>query len=168
MAYYTKVLLPDEKLLHVGKLHWVIYLKAWFFLVADLAALITFLMTRNPGQPLMPSSDQPAQPALAYISGGIFVVLLVVWVLQLVAAWSRRATTEIVVTDKRVLFKEGFIRRRTIEMNMNKVETVDVQQSIGGRLLNYGTVLIRGTGSSYEPLRLVDSPLALRTAIVAQ
>jgi hypothetical protein len=44
---------------------------------------------------------------------------------------------------------------------------VDVIQSIGGRIFNFGTVLIRGTGSTYEPLSMVADPLALRTAIVA-
>ena len=77
-------------------------------------------------------------------------------------------TTEIVVTDRRILFKEGFLRRRTMEMNMSKVETVDVVQSIPGRIFNYGTILIRGTGSSYEPLSLIGDPLTLRNAILVQ
>jgi uncharacterized membrane protein YdbT with pleckstrin-like domain len=72
-----------------------------------------------------------------------------------------------VVTDRRIIFKEGFVRRRTMEMNMNKVETVDVIQSIAGRIFNYGAILIRGVGSSYEPLRLIADPLTLRTAIIA-
>ena len=80
----------------------------------------------------------------------------------------RRITTEIVVTDRRVIFKEGFVRRRTMDMNMNNVETVDVVQSIVGRVFDYGTLLNRGTGSSYVPLRLIADPLALRTAIIAQ
>ena len=50
-------------------------------------------------------------------------------------------------------------------MNISKVDTVDVEQSVLGRMLNYGTVLVRGTGESLEPLRHVASPLALRNAI---
>ena len=53
-------------------------------------------------------------------------------------------------------------------MNMNNVETVDVVESIVGRVFDYGTLLNRGTGSSYVPLRLIADPLALRTAIIAQ
>jgi uncharacterized membrane protein YdbT with pleckstrin-like domain len=87
---------------------------------------------------------------------------------SLLSALIRRGSTEIVVTDRRIIFKEGVLRRRTMEMNMNKVETVDVVQTIAGRILNFGAVLIRGVGSSYEPIGMVADPLALRTAIVAQ
>lgn len=87
-------------------------------------------------------------------------------ILFFVKAWFRRVTTEIVVTDKRIIYKRGWIARRTVEMNITKVETVDVRQSVMGRLLGFGTVLIRGTGSSWEPLTWVASPLTLRNAIV--
>jgi uncharacterized membrane protein YdbT with pleckstrin-like domain len=85
--------------------------------------------------------------------------------LVFLGAWIRRKGTEIVVTDRRVIYKRGFIARRTVEMNISKVETVDVEQSIAGRLLGYGTVLIRGTGESLEPLRHVEAPLTIRNAI---
>ena len=58
-------------------------------------------------------------------------------------------------------------RRSTIEMNMQKVESIDVDQTLAGRLFNYGNVTIRGTGSSFATLRLIDSPLKLRTSVTA-
>ena len=79
-----------------------------------------------------------------------------------------RWTTEIAVTDRRVIYKRGFINRHTIEMNMDKVASVDVDQSVPGRLLNYGTVTVQGTGMSFEPLRRIKSPLSLRNAIIAK
>jgi uncharacterized membrane protein YdbT with pleckstrin-like domain len=161
MAYYTKVLLPDEELRAVGRLHWAIYLKGWISLAIALAAGIDFLyLRRSPAD----STDGSISLVLEVV-GGFF---LVIGLFMLLSAWVRRVTTEIVVTDRRILFKEGFIRRRTMEMNMNKVETVDVVQSIPGRIFNYGTILIRGTGSSYEPLRLIGDPLALRNAVLVQ
>jgi Bacterial PH domain len=57
--------------------------------------------------------------------------------------------------------------RGTVEMNMNKIESVDVDQTLLGRLFNYGNVTIRGIGSSFEPLRLIDAPLKLRTTVTA-
>jgi len=69
------------------------------------------------------------------------------------------------VTNQRVLYKSGIVTRHTTEMNISKIETVDVVQGIGGRLLNYGTLLIRGTGETLEPLRQVMAPLTLRNAI---
>ena len=51
-------------------------------------------------------------------------------------------------------------------MNVARIETVDVMQGIGGRIFNYGTLLIRGTGAGIEPLRGVGAPIRLRNAIV--
>ncbi len=83
-------------------------------------------------------------------------------------AWFRRWTTEVDVTDRRVVYKRGFIRRHTVEINMDKVESVDVDQSLFGRLFDYGDVVIRGTGAGIEPLRGIDSPLAFRNAVTAR
>ena len=84
-----------------------------------------------------------------------------------VPAWIRRWTTEIAVTDRRVILKRGLIRRHTVEMNMTKIESVDVDQTLAGRLFDYGNVTIRGTGSSFETLRMIDAPLKLRTTVTA-
>ena len=65
------------------------------------------------------------------------------------------------------MLKRGFIRRHTVEMNMQKVESVDVDQSQFGRLFNYGAVTIRGTGTTLERLAMIDQPLKLRSAITA-
>jgi uncharacterized membrane protein YdbT with pleckstrin-like domain len=160
-AYHTKVMLPDEQLRAVGRLHWAIYLKSWIFLILAAAAGADFLYLRS-ASPAGP--DQTTSVVLEAIGG----LLLVVGLLMLLSAWVRRITTEIVVTDRRILFKEGFLRRRTMEMNMSKVETVDVVQSIPARMFNYGTILIRGTGSSYQPLSMIGDPLTLRNAILVQ
>jgi uncharacterized membrane protein YdbT with pleckstrin-like domain len=85
--------------------------------------------------------------------------------LSLLRAAIDRWTTEIAVTNQGVILKRGLIRRDTIEMNMPKVESVDVRQSILGRLLNYGTVIVRGTGGSLNPLAYVSAPLPLRRAV---
>jgi uncharacterized membrane protein YdbT with pleckstrin-like domain len=160
MAYYSKVLLPDEQVRYVGRIHWAIYLRGWVLLLIALAAGIE-------ASTLPSESNVVGQVPTADIALAIAGIFLFFGLISLLSAWGRRITTEIVVTDKRVIYKVGFIRRRTMEMNMSKVETVDVVQSIPGRMLNYGTVMIRGVGSSYEPLYLIGGPLELRTAIVA-
>jgi uncharacterized membrane protein YdbT with pleckstrin-like domain len=86
--------------------------------------------------------------------------------LSCLRSWFVRVTTEIVVTDKRVIHKVGWIARHTEEINVSKVETVDVTQGVLERVLGSGTVLIRGIGGSWEPLRRVASPLRLRNAII--
>lgn len=87
-------------------------------------------------------------------------------IISFARCWFVRVTTEIVVTDKRIIHKVGWIARRTEEMNITKVETVDVDQGVVGRILGFGTVLIRGIGGSWEPLRRLASPLELRNAII--
>jgi hypothetical protein len=74
-------------------------------------------------------------------------------------------TSELVITDRRVLIKVGFIQRRTFEMFISKIESVAVFQSMMGRMLNYGTVEIRGTGGSSESFPTIAAPLQFRDAI---
>src|SRR5438046_6721480 len=95
----------------------------------------------------------------------IGLVLVLLGALSFLRAAIARWTMEIAVTDRRVIMKRGLIRRDTIEINMPKVESVDVSQSILGRLLNYGTVIVRGTGGGENPLAYVSAPLPLRRAV---
>jgi uncharacterized membrane protein YdbT with pleckstrin-like domain len=160
MSYYQKVLMPDEAVRAMGRLHWAIYLRAWLLFAIGVIAGLVFLYlhysaTWNGGTP-------------SYIAGGVAALFLLMALISSQNALIRRQTTEIVVTDRRIIFKEGFIRRRTMEMNLSKVETVDVVQSIWGRVFDYGSIVIRGVGSSYEPLRMIANPLEIRTAIIAQ
>jgi uncharacterized membrane protein YdbT with pleckstrin-like domain len=80
-------------------------------------------------------------------------------------AFIRRATTELAVTDQRVIYKAGLISRHTLEMNRAKVESVTVDQTLLGRLFGYGTIIVRGTGSTLEPIRDITDPLAFRSHI---
>jgi uncharacterized membrane protein YdbT with pleckstrin-like domain len=88
-------------------------------------------------------------------------------IVSFVPAWLRRSATEIAVTDRRVILKKGLIWRHTVEMNMQKVESVDVDQTVAGRIFNYGDVTIRGVGSTFEQLRTIDAPLKLRATLTA-
>lgn len=81
-------------------------------------------------------------------------------------AYVRIRSTEVAVTTKRLIVKHGFIRRHTIEININKVESIQVDQSLVGRMLNFGTLVIAGTGSSHAPIDGIAEPLAFRRAFV--
>jgi uncharacterized membrane protein YdbT with pleckstrin-like domain len=153
MAYYTKVLQPDEKVLAVGHLHWSIYRYALLLLLAALAVLVGSFWAPQPDGPI----------GLRILAGALAVVGLLVFLAKSI----HRRATEIVVTDRRVIFKRGILSRHTVEMNVSKIETVDVEQSLTARLLGYGTLMIHGTGSDIEPLQRIDHPLAIRSAIVA-
>ena len=153
MPYYTKVLRPDETVHAVARLHWLIFARGVVMLLC--AVVLLFVLASL-------ADDSPARPVCA-VGAAIFAAL---GLLLLAGAAIRRAATEIVVTDKRVIYKRGILRRTSVEMNITKIETVDVIQSITGRMLDYGTLIIRGTGAGIEPLRAVADPLAVRNAIL--
>ena len=155
MSYLQRILQPGETLRYVGRLHWIVYLPG-LMLFAIAVALAAAIVAANQLGNFVP-----------YLLSALDLVMLVS-LLTLLAAAVRRWTTEIAVTDRRVIFKRGLIRRHTIEMNMDKVETVDVDQSLVGRLLGYGDIVVRGTGSSIEPFRKIAAPLDFRNQVTAR
>ena len=100
---------------------------------------------------------------------GLGVILLPVFGLGLVflvIAYIRYQSTELAVTTKRVIVKHGFIRRNTVEINLNKVESIQVDQGILGRMFNFGTLIVAGTGTSHAPLAGIAAPMEFRRAFI--
>jgi uncharacterized membrane protein YdbT with pleckstrin-like domain len=87
--------------------------------------------------------------------------LLTLFILPLV----QRATSEFAVTNRRVIIKIGLVSRRTVEVKLDKIESIGVEQSILGRILGYGTIVVRGTGGTYETFRAIARPLEFRRAV---
>ena len=149
MSYIREVLRPDEKLLATGNIHWIIYWPA----IALMALAVISLSVLG----------------LASIVGRIiFVLLALAAIFFAIKEWLQQWITEIAVTDRRVIVKTGLIRRHTAEMNMDKVESVTVYQSVLGRLLGYGSVHVRGTGEGLGHLDYISSPILLRNMITAK
>lgn len=97
-----------------------------------------------------------------YIVLGLVLLVVVVGLFFLVYAWIKVRSTEIAITNRRVIAKFGFIRRETVEINLEKVEALRVDQTFLGRFLNYGTVFISGAGTSVAPIRDIADPLVFR------
>ena len=154
MRYVRRVLQPGETIVYSTKLHWLVYVNAILLGVVCII-LIGAAIATNDNQNL---------------SLALFIAAIIFGLLAL-SAWLRgflrRATTELAVTDHRVIYKSGLLSRHTIEMNRDKVESVDVDQSLLGRIFGYGTVVVRGTGGSLEPIRNIGDPLTFRTHITA-
>ncbi|MDB6005887.1 MAG: hypothetical protein JWR15_2874 [Prosthecobacter sp.] len=74
----------------------------------------------------------------------------------------RQATSQFAITNKRVIIKIGLISRRTLEMNLSKIESVNVNQSILARLLGYGSIVVIGTGGTREVFHDIAAPLVFR------
>jgi uncharacterized membrane protein YdbT with pleckstrin-like domain len=94
--------------------------------------------------------------------------LILIGIPWLIAVILQKKTTEMAVTNKRVIIKTGILSRRTIEMNLSKIENIEVNQNIIGRIFGYGIITIVGTGGTHEPFENVSQPLEFRKSVLAQ
>jgi uncharacterized membrane protein YdbT with pleckstrin-like domain len=151
-SYAESVLADGEKIVHRAAIsHWKYafhYIGAALFLAGGLIALY------------MASGRNGVSPLIALVPIAIGAILVLIAIVG-------RLTTELVLTDRRIMTKRGLISRDTLEMNLAKVESVHVNQGLFGRILNYGDVTVVGTGSSPEPLRGIADPLELRRKLGA-
>ena len=151
MSYVQRVLQPGEVVRYLGSLHWYTYLPG---LLCMLAAIVAIAW-----------AELGAHVTIFWhVVAALFAIVAL---FLLIPEWFRWWTTEIAVTNHRIIYKAGFVRRNTVEILMDKVESVDVDQSIMGRLLDYGTVTVRGTGAGFEPLKGIAHPIELRSHIMS-
>lgn len=142
MGYVSSNLLPEESVVYSGKVHWFVLIPGFLFLI------IGFLVA--------PIEDE---------TGWMFFIgllLILYGIGRIIDAIVKIYTTELAVTSKRIIAKLGLIRRETIELNHNKVESFKVDQSILGRVFGFGTLTINGTGGIQTPIRTVTKPLEFR------
>ncbi len=152
MRYVSRVLQPGETVVYATRLHWLIYGRAVVLAIIAVALAIGTSFV----------ADKPNINLALWIAAAIFALLALSAGLR---AFLRRTTTELAVTDHRVIYKTGLLARHTLEMNRSKVESVDVDQTIPGRIFGYGTIIVRGTGGSLEPIRHIADPLSFRSHI---
>lgn len=153
MSYVTKTLQPGETVIYQTRLHWIVYLPA---VVVFVAGILGIFLSHRVGDANF--SHMISILGMAFM---MFAVILAA------SVWIQFISTEMAITNRRVVAKIGFIWRRTIEMERQKVESVSVDQSILGRMLDYGTIIVRGTGSTLEPMANIDNPLEFRNKLLA-
>ena len=152
--YIDDILQPGEKVLYSTNAHWIFYLPA---IAAWIVAAILLFMSR--------ATVTEGIILLCLSASAVVAIAALYWSFK---AWFHRWTTETDVTNLRVVHKTGFLKRRTFEMSLDKVESVDVNQSILGRILNYGDVTILGVGEGRETIATIASPLSFRNFITAR
>jgi uncharacterized membrane protein YdbT with pleckstrin-like domain len=153
--YIDDILQPGEKVLYSTNAHWLFFGPA--ILLWILAAVFFVL-----------SGMVPAGSPLIVVCWALAAIVAVVALYKTVTAWFHRWTTETDVTNLRVVHKTGFISRNTFEMSLDKVESVDVTQSIVGRIFDFGDITIKGVGEGKEIIKTIASPLAFRNSITAR
>ena len=97
---------------------------------------------------------------------GLLLLVVAVGLIFLIWAWIRVRSTEVAITNRRVIVKYGFVKRDTVEINLEKVEALKVEQGFMGRMLNYGTIVISGAGTSVAPIRDIADPLVFRRSFM--
>ncbi len=160
MSYVEKNLIAGETVIYTTRLHWIVLL--WPIVLGFLFGL--------PGLVLLARSftgagDKTGTSMPMLIAG---LILLVVGGACIGAGLLKRNATEMAVTDKRVIVKVGVATRRTFELLLSKVESIGVEESMTGRILGYGTVVVRGTGGTPEPFDRVAHPIEFRKQVQQQ
>lgn len=149
--YVARHLLSGERIVFSTRHHWIVFIGPTLIVVAGLLAALL---------PVAAGADP-----LWGVPGGLVILVGIAMVL---ARSVRFLSSEFVVTNMRVVMKEGFLSRRSDEILLPKIETIGVDQSIPGRLLGYGTLTVTGTGGAREPFQTVSDPIGFRRAVQEQ
>jgi uncharacterized membrane protein YdbT with pleckstrin-like domain len=160
MSYVEKNLMAGETVVYKTRLHWI----------AIFWPIVLSLLFGVPGLVLlaraMTAAKDDSSRSTPMLLGGF--ILLVVGCVCLGIGLLKRNATEMAVTDRRVIVKVGVATRRTFELLLSKVESIGVEESVMGRILGYGTVVVRGTGGTPEPFDTVAHPLEFRKQVQQQ
>jgi uncharacterized membrane protein YdbT with pleckstrin-like domain len=146
MSYIEKNLMNGESIVYRTHLHWVIFL--WPIVCVSIAIFLFSLGTQ-----------------ISMAAGGLFLLTAIITGLNSFITYK---TSEFAVTNRRVIVKVGFIRRNSIEVMLNKVEGIQVEQGIIGRIFKYGSITITGTGGTREPYHRIHAPLEFRKKVQEQ
>jgi uncharacterized membrane protein YdbT with pleckstrin-like domain len=155
MGYVESALLPGEMVKYRAKLHWNTYLPAVALLIGGIVPFVWGFVLG------------------VHETTGLTIVLIGA-VLLFAAVWSginallKSKSSEFAVTDRRVIIKVGLIARRTLEMNASKIENISIAQTIMGRILDYGTIEISGTGGTKETFSNIAAPMEFKKAALTE
>lgn len=159
MRYVDRNLNPGETVVYQTRLHWVVMIGHIFLTCIFLGCGISLFYY---GAQAGFAADTLR---MVNIAGTAMLVFAVLW---LIAGAVKRNATEMAVTNHRVIIKVGLMGRRTIEMLLSKIESIEVQETATGRMLGYGTIVVIGTGGTPEPFYRVAHPLEFRSKVQQQ
>jgi uncharacterized membrane protein YdbT with pleckstrin-like domain len=161
MSYVESNLVPGETVIYETRLHWIVML--WHIVLGC-------LLLGLPGVLLLyyAVSQTGIDSKTLHIMEGGGVALLVCGAIVILMGMIRRNATEMAVTNRRVVIKTGLASRKTIEMLLGKVESIEVNETAVGRILGYGTIVMIGTGGTPEPFHNVAHPLEFRSQVQQQ
>ncbi len=148
MSYVARSLGPGEVIVHVARISWVTYV--WSIVVGAIGVFLWVYAWRA-----------DLAPIWLYAGAAVFV-LGFIWFL---VVRLRNGSIELAVTNHKVVAKEGLLARNTIEQRLEKIDAIDVEQSVLGRIFGYGDVTIHGTGVDSTPIKMISDPLTFRRKV---
>lgn len=154
MGYAEQNLMPGEQIIYKARLHWAMFVGSAIKILFALLLLVIGVSAQ----------EDYLQLAVIFLAGLIFLS----GILNFLSALVSYLSTEFALTDRRVIAKTGWLRRRSIELLLEKIESIGVRQSILGRMLNFGTIIVTGTGGTKEPFFCIAAPLELRKRVHIQ
>lgn len=160
MSYIKASLAPGEAVVYQTRLHWIVMIRHVLLgalLLAGSGALLSYLLHQSRFG--SGSEHLPEGGAAALLACGIVAIF---------AGVVRRNATEIAVTTRRVVVKQGLVNRKTVEMLLNRIETIEVSEPMIGRMLGYGSITMIGTGGTSEPFHKIAHPLRFRSEVQQQ
>lgn len=169
MSYVDNSLLPNEEVAYRTRLSRVIFAAPAIWLALGLL----FLIARLIGMPTSCKIGVGANlecftfAVTSFVGSGVAGVFLLIGIIVGFARYIHFATSEFAITNRRVIMKVGLLRRRTIEMQLGKLEAIAVNQGIFGRIFSYGNIVVTGSGGTKEPFKTISDPIEFRRAAQA-
>jgi len=161
LSYAEKHLIAGETVQYETRLHWMVMVG--HALIATVLALVGVSLLITPWR-VVNGGEASSAGALRWAGVACVVVAAIFFGIGFV----RRSATEMAVTNKRVIVKSGLANRRTIELLLSRIESIAIEEPALGRLLGYGTVIVRGTGGTPEVFPQIARPLEFREQVQLQ
>ena len=175
MDYIRQSLGEDEELVHVAHFHWMYTMAAVFNVIFGVGLAVLIIVGAIAVEPMLPNFlkfDIPEGAGwidrVRAVHPGVKIIaflVLVMGLLRYAQMMIIKLTTEIAITNKRLVYKRGLIARYVGEMNIDRIEGVNVLQSVWGRIFNFGRVMVRGMGVGEVVLPSIEDPIKFRKAI---
>src|SRR5579862_2468866 len=160
MSYIEKDLIPGEQIVYKTRLHSIVLVRPILEAIV-LCALGGFCIWSA-------KNEQQAYPSLYTPLMVVAAIFFLVALARVICGFAKRNSVEMAVTNRRVPIKWGMAGRRTLEILLAKVESISVDETFWGRTLGYGTIVIRGTGGTPEPIVMVAHPGEFRRMVQQQ
>ncbi len=176
MLYVQQSLAPDEEIIHIGHFHWMYDVKAflslfWGVVFAVIVIWGSLFIQDKVGLPLSSYAVAPDAGTLdkfRALHPGIKLLAFLTFlfgIFRFAQMMVYKATTEIAITTSRLIYKRGLVARAVIEINIDRIESVNLLQGILGRMLDYGRVMVRGMGVGEIILPPIARPVIFKKAI---